>query len=578
VNYPRMLCYTQNFIIGCRGFGNRCLPTICEWQDPAPGKEGNLAIILPMTASPPAATRSLTRSAFIVMIGLVLSQLAGLLKNIVVARAFGTGAGYDAFATANRLPEFLFTVIAGGALASAFIPTYTAFLVEENRKAADRLASAVGSWLFILLAAGSALCMLLAPQLVQYVLAPGYTDPVQIGTTIALLRILLLCPAIFGLSGLMMGILNAHHRFFFSALAPMFYSLGWIAGVLLLAPSMGIFGLAWGVVAGAVMHFSVQLPSLISLRPALRFLLDASNPAVRNVVHLMTPRVIGQSAIQLNFLVNTILASSQPEGSQSAITIAFALMLMPEIAVAQAAGTAAFPTLAAQISRGQFDQMRATLASVVRGIFFLALPAAVGLILLGRPIVRMIFERGVFDVHSTDMVVWALEFFAVGLVAHSLLEVLARAFFAMQDTVTPVTVSIGGMMLNVALSLALVAAFREIGWMPHGALALANSLATIVEMTVLILFLRRKIQWGLDRAGWSSLGRTVLASGLMAAALWVWCDALGSVSVWILGIGGILLGGSVFIAASLALGSTEAHTTLRALLARITPVAEEPIS
>ncbi|MGB7537966.1 MAG: murein biosynthesis integral membrane protein MurJ [Anaerolineales bacterium] len=529
-----------------------------------------------MASTPSTPARSLTRSAFVVMIGLVLSQLAGLLKSIVVARAFGTGAGYDAFATANRLPEFLFTVIAGGALASAFIPTYTAFLVEENRKAADRLASAVGSWLFILLAAGSALCMLLAPQLVRYVLAPGYTDPAQIQTTIALLRILLLCPAVFGLSGLMMGILNAHHRFFFSALAPMFYSLGWIGGVLLLAPSMGIFGLAWGVVAGAVMHFAVQLPSLITLRSALRFMLDAANPAVWNVVRLMTPRVIGQSAIQLNFLVNTVLASSQPEGSQSALTIAFALMLMPEIAVAQAAGTAAFPTLSAQFSRGQFDPMRATLASVVRGIFFLALPAAVGLILLGRPIVRMIFERGAFDAHSTDMVVWALGFFAAGLVAHSLLEVLARAFFAMQDTATPVAVSVGGMLLNVGLSLALVVAFNGFGWMPHGALALANSLATIVEMTVLIYFLRRKIEWGLDRAGWLSLGRTVLASGGMAAALWIWCGALGSVSIWILGLGGILLGTAVFIAASLALGSTEARSTLRAVLARIQPATEKP--
>ncbi|MBN2084026.1 MAG: murein biosynthesis integral membrane protein MurJ [Anaerolineales bacterium] len=526
----------------------------------------------------PAATLSITRSAFVVMIGLVLSQVAGLLKNVVVAQAFGTGAGYDAFIAGNRLPEFLFNLIAGGALASAFIPTYTAFLVEEKRKEADRLASAVGSWLLILLAAGSVLCAVLAPQLVKHIIAPGFTDPQQIATTVALLRILLLCPTIFGLSGLMMGILNAHHRFFFSALAPMFYSSGWIAGVLLLAPSMGIFGLAWGVVAGAVMHFAVQLPALFSLRSRLRFMLDAANPAVRNVFRLMAPRAIGQSAIQLNLLVNTILASGLQEGSQSAIAIAFALMLMPEIAVAQAAGTAAFPTLSAQISRGQIDPMRATLASVVRGIFFLALPSAVGLILLGRPIVRMIFERGAFDAHSTDMVVWALGFYSLGLVAHSLLEVLARAFFAMQDTVTPVSVSVGGMLLNVVLSLTLVSVFRGWGWMPHGALALSNSLATIVEMTVLIGFLRRKIRWGLDHAGWLSLGRTMLASTVMAAALWIWSGAAGSASVWILGPGGILLGTAVFGAASFALGSTEAHSMARAVLSRIRPAAKKTLS
>jgi putative peptidoglycan lipid II flippase len=524
-----------------------------------------------MESTPPTAARSITRSAFVAMTGLVLSSGVGLLRNILVARAFGTSAEYDAFNVANRLPEFLFNLMAGGALASAFIPTYTAFLVAEKRKEADRLVSAVGSWIFILLAAGAGLCAVFAPALVRHALAPGYTDPQRIETTVALLRILLVCPAVFGISGLTMGILNAHHRFFYSALAPMFYSLGWIAGVLLLAPSMGIFGLAWGVVLGAFMHLAVQLPALVSLRPAYRMALDAANPAVRNVIRLMAPRVIGQSAVQLNFLVNTILASGQPVGSQSAITLAFALMLMPEIAVAQSAGTAAFPTLSAQFSRGQLDQMRSTIVSILRGVFFLALPAAVGLILLARPIVRMIFERGAFDPHSTDMVVWALVFFALGLVAHSLLEVLARAFFAMQDTVSPVAVSVGGMLLNVALSLLLVSLFYQLGWMPHGALALANSLATIIEMTALILLLRRKIQWLMDPAGWLSLGRTVLASSALAAVLWIWCGVMQSASVWILGLGGILLGTAAYGAASLLLGSPEALSTLRTVRSRLRP-------
>lgn len=555
---------------GCIG---RVAPIIMKEQPAGNNPADAFAIIHPMAFSPGSPARSITRSAAVVMIGLVLSQAVGLLKSIIVARAFGTSAEYDAFTTANRLPEFLFNLMAGGALASAFIPTYTAFLVEEKKKEAGRLASAVGSWVFILLAAGSAMCMLLAPQLVRYIIAPGYTDPVLIQMTVDLLRILLLCPAVFGISGLVMGILNAHHRFFLSALAPMFYSLGWIAGVLFFVPTLGIFGLAWGVVIGAVMHLAVQLPALASLRTAFRFLLDAADPAVRNVIRLMAPRVIGQSAVQLNFLVNTFLASGQPEGSQSAIIWAFTLMLMPEIAVAQAAGTAAFPTLSAQASRGEFDSMRATLASVLRGIFFLALPATVGLMILGRPIVRMVFERGAFDAHSTDMVVWALGFFALGLVAHSLLEVLSRSFFAMQDTASPVAVSVGGMVLNVGLSFLLVSLFGALGWMPHGALALANSLATIVEMTALILLLRRKINRWMDRAGWLSLGRTALASGVMAAALWIWFYILEAASLWVAGLGGILLGIAVYICASLMLGSPEARSALKAVLARIRPAS-----
>jgi putative peptidoglycan lipid II flippase len=520
-------------------------------------------------ASSPSAARSITRSAFVVMVGLVVSNVVGLLRDVLVTRAFGTGVDYDSFNAANRLPEFLFFLMAGGALASAFIPTYTAFLVADKRREADRLTSAVGSWVFLLLAAGSVLCALFAPQLVRGVIAPGYTDPEQIQKTIALLRILLICPAVFGISGLMMGILNAHQRFFFSALAPTFYSLGWIVGVLLLAPAMGIFGLAWGVVLGSLMHFAVQLPALLSLRPAYRISLDTTDPAVRNVVRLMAPRVVGQSAVQLNFLVNTFLTSGQPMGSLSSITLAFKLMLMPEIAVAQAAGTAAFPTLSAQVSRGQIDPMRSTVVSVLRGVFFLALPAAVGLIFLARPIVRMVFERGAFDAHSTDMVVWALVFFALGLVAHSLLEVLARAFYAMQDTASPVAVSVGGMVLNVVLSLLLVSLFTAIGWMPHGALALANSLATIIEMTVLVLLLRRKIRSLMDRAAWLSFGRTALASAALAVALWIWGGAMQSASVWILGLGGILAGMIVYGAASLLLGSPEAASTLRAIGTRL---------
>jgi putative peptidoglycan lipid II flippase len=502
------------------------------------------------------------------MIGLILSSAVGLLRYVLVTRAFGTSAANDAFNTAIRLPDFLFNLMAGGALASAFIPTYTAFLVAEKREAADRLVSAVGSWIFILLAAGAAVLAVLAPQMVHSVLAPGYTDPVKIQTTVSLLRILLLCPIVFGISGLVMGILNAHHRFFLSALAPMFYSLGWIFGVLFLAPTMGIYGLAWGVVLGAVLHLAVQLPALVSLHRSYRFTLDASDPAVRNVVRLMAPRAVGQSAVQMNFLVNTLLASSQPVGSITALNLAFNLMTTPEAVFAQAGATAAFPTLSAQVSRGEIDSMRSTLLSILRGVFYLALPSSIGMILLATPIIQMIYERGVFNAQSTAMTVWALYFYSAGLVAHSMVEVLVRAFYAMQDTVIPVAVAVGGMILNVGLSLAFVAAFTAAGWMPHGGLALANSLATFVEMTALILLLRGKIDHLMDREGWLSLGRTAVSAGAMAAALLLWIRWPPADSKWILGLGGIAVGMAVYFGVSLAIGSQEARSTLRTVIAR----------
>ena len=522
-----------------------------------------------MTSSHSTAVRGIARAAVVVMVGMVISSVVGLLRQILIARFFGTGAAFDAFNTANRLPDFLFNLIAGGALASAFIPTYTGFLSSSDFRGAGRLASAIASWIFVLLISASCLAWIFAYPLVHFLLAPGYTDPDQIQTTVSLLRILILCPTFFGLSGLVMGILNAHRRFFFSAIAPVFYQLGMIAGLMLLAPRWGIYGLAWGAVAGAMLHLTIQLPALLSLRINLRPMLDATNPAVRTVVRLMAPRLLGQSAVQLNFLVNAILASSQPAGSLSAITWAFSLMMMPEIAVAQASAIAALPTFSAQASQGRTDVMRSSLASVLRAVFFLALPASVGLMILATPIVRIVFERGSFDARSTQMVAWALVFYAAGLTAHSMEEILVRAYFALQNTLTPASVSVGGMVLNVALSLLLVGVFSAAGWMPHGALALANTLATIAEMTVLIVILRRKFQGLLDRDGWLSLGRTVISSAAMAAALLLWVQMLPSESKWVVGLGGISAGLVVYAGVSLAIGSQEARSTLRTVAAKI---------
>jgi putative peptidoglycan lipid II flippase len=191
------------------------------------------------------------------------------------------------------------------------------------------------------------------------------------------------------------------------------------------------------------------------------------------------------------------------------------------------------------------------------------------MILLATPIIQMIYERGVFNAQSTAMTVWALYFYSAGLVAHSMVEVLVRAFYALQDTVIPVAVAVGGMILNVGLSLVLVAGFTATGWMPLGALALANTFATFAEMTALILLLRGKIDHLMDRNGWLSLGRTAVSAGAMAAALLLWIWRLPTDSKWILGLGGIAVGMAVYFGVSLAIGSQEARSTLRTLVARV---------
>ncbi len=515
------------------------------------------------------ANRQIARAAGIVMAAFVLSNLTGLVRQILVSQAFGTGAEIDAYNAASRLPDLLFNLIAGGALASAFIPTFTGFLTQKEKIQAWRLASAIANLLILVMTALSALAALAAPWVVQHALAPGFA-PDQQALTVRLLRVLLISPVIFGLSGLLMGVLNAHQRFLLPALAPTMYWLGMIFGVVALAPHWGIFGLAWGAVVGAGLHLAVQIPDLRHL-PARRYFatLGLRFPAVREVGRLMAPRLLGVAVVQLNFWVNTVLASLQPEGSLTAIQVAWAVMTMPQVVIAQAIAIAALPTFSEQVARGEHGQMRASLAATLRGVLLLSLPASLGLILLRRPLVALLFQRGAFDAHSTDLVAWALLWYAAGLVGHSVVEIVARAFYALHDTKTPVLVGAAAMTLNVGFSLAFAAGFTRMGWMPHGGLALANSLATALEMVGLLALMRRRLG-GLD-------GRTVL-NGLIAAAagttamsfvVWLWLRFTAGSSLWGIAGGGTLLGALTYGLVLIALRVPEVHAVIALVQRRL---------
>jgi putative peptidoglycan lipid II flippase len=344
--------------------------------------------------------------------------------------------------------------------------------------------------------------------------------------------------------------------------------LGWIFGVLVLAPRMGIEGLAWGVVLGAVMHLLAQLPALPRFKPRYHLGLGLRDAAVRQVGKLIPPRLLGSAVVQLNFLVNTILASMQPVGSLTGITLGFVLMLMPQGVIAQAIAIAALPTFSEQVARGKTTEMRSSLANTLRGVVFLSLPASLGLILLRRPLVALLFQRGAFDAQSTEQVAWALLWFSAGLVGHSLLEIVSRAFYAMKDTRTPALVGTAAMSLNVILSLAFSALFTRLGWMPHGGLALANSLATAIESAVLLGLMGRRLQ-GLDLARIQrGLLATLLASVLMALCVVAWMEVMQGFASWILALGGVALGGVVYWIAALALKAPEARQLPKLLLSK----------
>lgn len=489
-----------------------------------------------------SANRQIARAAGTVMGAMVVSQVVGLLAKTLTARAFGTGLESDAFFAANRFSEIIFNLVAGGALGSAFIPTFTGMLARKQRQDAWYLASAIFNLVVLILTTVALISTIFAPWIVENILAPGF-DAETAALTAQLLRIQLPSAVIFGLSGLMMGILNAHQSFLLPALAPAMYQIGWVFGALVLSPRYGVQGMSWSIVIGASLHLLVQLPAIFRL-PGREFdlTLGLKMPAVREVGKLMAPRLLGVAVVQLNFLLNTYLASLMPQGSYTGVSLAFPIMIMPEAAIAQSIAIAALPTFSEQVALGRKDQMRTSLAASLRGALLLAIPATVGLILLRQPVVALLYQRGEFGPESTAIVAWALLWYAAGLVGHSVVEIISRAFYALHDTWTPVRVGIATMGLNLVFSLAFTRLFDAIGWMPHGGLALANSLATALEAVVLLVMMRRRLE-GLDaRRVWAGVFKAGIGAAVMGAIIWAWMSLSAGWSVLVVVGGGLVLG------------------------------------
>lgn len=508
------------------------------------------------------AGRRVARAATQVIFLFIISRALGLAREMVLGAAFGTTAAYDAYLAAVRVPDILFTLIAGGALGSAFIPTFTGYLARNDPEGGWRLASAVVNLLVLVLTLAAGLAWLAAPLIVPTILAPGFAPDLQ-ALTVSLMRTMLIAPILFGVSGVAMGVLNARQHFVFPALAPSFLNLSLIGAALLLAPRIGVRALALGYVVGAALHLSIQLPGLVIV--GARYLPSLYHPGVREVLWLMAPRVLGLAAVQVNFLVNTNIASRLGEGAVSALNYAWLLMLLPQGIFAQAVATAAFPTFADQAARGDQDGMRRTLVGTLRAVLFVTLPAAVGLILLRRPLVALLFERGAFQASSTEAVAWALAFYALGLVGHAAVEILARAFYALHDTWTPVWVGGLAMGLNVALSLILPGVVDRTGLPSHGGLALANSIATLLETIGLTWLLRPRLG---DPKAWRLQGtalRSGAAAAVMGVTLLLWQQITTGHSSLSVG-GGVLLGAVAYLAAAALLKTEEPRTVVRLLL------------
>jgi len=526
------------------------------------------------SSQPKRAQQQLFNAALIVMVCFVLSRVAGLVRDVVISAQFGTSIEYDAYLAAFRLPDILFQLVAGGALGSAFIPTFAGYWAHDNdagHKEAWLLFSRVLNLITVVLLVFAAILAIFALPLVQVLFARGFTLEQQ-QLTANLMRWMLLSTVVFGASGLIMGALNAMQHFLLPAIAPVLYNMAIILGAWLLAPLLGIYGLVAGVVLGACLHLLIQLPGLRIFRARYSLNLSIRDSGVREVARLMGPRVLGLFFVQMQFLINTILASGLGAGSIGALSYAWALMLLPQGIFAQSVATAAFPTFAAQVAAGEYGIMRKTFNQMLRMVLFLTIPAAVGLFVVRVPLIEMLFQRGKFTAESTQLVAYALQFYAVGLIAHAGLEIVVRAFYALYDTMTPVLVGVGAMILNILFSLLLME------WLSFGGLALANSIATILEVGLLLWLLRGRLG-GIDEPLLiASVLRSAVAAGGMYGTVWLWLFLLkdglfGALTVdgdyrWLAALGGIGIAIVTYLLLSLLLKSEEMKPALAMILRR----------
>ncbi len=512
---------------------------------------------------PAAAPRRLAGAAAIMMAAFVASRATGVLRDVAITAQFGTGHEIAAYLAAIRIPDFIFQVTAGGAVASAFIPVFTGYLARDELDDGWRMVSTLFNLSIVVLSPLIVLAMVFAPEIMR-LQAPEFAPEYQ-ELAGQLARILLISPLFFTLGTFATGVLNSHHRFFLAALAPTSYNLGIIAGALVFAPRFGIRGLALGAALGSCLFLLSQVPGLGRVGMRYRAVIDLAHAGVREVGRLMVPRAIGLAVVQVNFLVATYLASGIA-GGIPALNWGWQLTMLPLGVFGMAISSAVFPSLAALTARSEMDELRRTVSLALRFILFLTIPATVGLILLGEPIVGVLFERGAFTAASTAMVAHALRLYAPGLIAMATVEIVTRVFYAFHDTRTPVAVAVAAMLVNVLLAVALV---RPLS---YGGLALATALSSIFEAGALVVLIRRRLPGVLDRGVLTSIGQSVVAALVMGTAVFgvgaaaAGVLAAGTLAMRLLAVGGAVGAGVVvYLAASLLLGSEEAGRLRQAL-------------
>ncbi|MEA2086692.1 MAG: murein biosynthesis integral membrane protein MurJ [Candidatus Caldatribacteriota bacterium] len=429
----------------------------------------------------------IAKYAGIVIIATIFCRILGLGREIVISNRFGAGIETDAFFIAFMIPNLLRSFLGEGALNSAFIPVFTDYLTNHDRKKAEYFASNILNILIIVLITIVALGIWGAPLLINIIAIGFKSSTYKYELAVNLTRIIFPYIGFVAVAALFMGILNSYNHFLVPALAPAMLNISVIVFALTLSYKYGIFAIAWGVILGGMGQALIQTPILIKNKIKYSFVVDFNDPGTKKLLKLLVPAIIGLAITQINVVVDRTLASTLVDGSISALYYSNRLVQFPLGAFGIAISIAIFPTLSKQIAKNNIAEFKKSLLFGLRMLLFITVPSAVGLMVLKDSLIRLIYEHGIFSRTATTMTSSALLYYSIGLFAYACVRLITMSFYALKDTKTPVKIGIYIVFINIALDLILIR------YLAHSGLALATSVAAILNLIILLKVLQDKI-------------------------------------------------------------------------------------
>lgn len=476
-------------------------------------------------ATLPSKASFLAKAAMVVMVATLLSRVFGLVRELVMASYFGARTQIDAYRVAFILPNLLRTLLADAAIGSAFIPVFSSYLAKGDKKNAWKVASSVINIMALILMTASLIGIIFSRQFVS-ILAPGFVHkPETMRLTIIMTQIMFPAVLFMALAGVVMGVLNSYEHFAAPAIAPVLWNIFIIGAVVLLSPQMGVVSLAVGVTLGSLVQFLFQLPYLRGRGVCYSFSFDWHHPGVQEVGALLVPVIISLAAVDINTIVDTRFASSLVTGSVASLGYAQRLWMLPLGVFAITISTVLFPTLSKQAALDNIKGLKESLSLGIRAIFLVVVPASVGLMILGIPIIRLILEHGRFHARDTIFTASALFHYSLGLFAAGQLYLINKTFYSLKDSKTPMIVATLAIIVNyfgdwfmmiyvpvAAKALHLPSSLSYLG-LAHGGIALSTSLVSIFSFFVLVLILRKRLD-GIDGYKIVSSGVRVLIASI----------------------------------------------------------------